>query len=87
VVFAAELAAEYRQKFNKDIFIDMVCYRRWGHNESDDPKFTQPVMYKLIEKHANPRDLYIQQLEAEGAVTAELAKKMEKSFGMNCRRV
>ena len=80
VVFAAELAAEYRQKFKKDIFIDMVCYRRWGHNESDDPKFTQPVMYKLIEKHVNPRDLYIQQLEAEGAVTAELAKKMEKEF-------
>ncbi len=80
VVFACEMAAEYRQQFNKDIFIDMVCYRRWGHNESDDPKFTQPVMYKLIEKHVNPRDLYIQQLEAEGAVTAELAKKMEKEF-------
>ncbi len=80
VVFACEMAAEYRQQFNKDIFIDMVCYRRWGHNESDDPKFTQPVMYKLIEKHTNPRDLYIKQLEAEGAVTAELAKKMEKEF-------
>ncbi|HLP20933.1 MAG TPA: 2-oxoglutarate dehydrogenase E1 component [Chitinophagales bacterium] len=80
VVFVCELAAEYRQKFNKDIFIDMVCYRRWGHNESDDPKFTQPGMYKLIEKHVNPRDLYIAQLEAEGAVTAELAKRMEKEF-------
>ncbi len=80
VVFASELAAEYRQTFNKDVFIDMVCYRRWGHNESDDPKFTQPVMYKVIEKHTNPRDIYIKQLEAEGAVSAELAKKMEKEF-------
>lgn len=80
VVYACELAAEYRQKFNKDIFIDMVCYRRWGHNESDDPKFTQPGMYKLIEKHVNPRELYVKQLEGEGAVTAEMAKRMEKEF-------
>lgn len=79
-VFACELAAEYRQKFNKDIFIDMVCYRRWGHNESDDPKFTQPVMYKLIEKHANPRDVYSQKLETEGSVHAEMVKRLEKEF-------
>lgn len=79
-VFASELAAEYRQKFNKDIFIDMVCYRRWGHNESDDPKFTQPVMYKLIEKHANPRDVYSQKLESEGSVHAEMVKRLEKEF-------
>lgn len=79
-VFAAEIAAEYRQRFNKDIFIDMVCYRRWGHNESDDPKFTQPGMYKLIEKHANPRDVYSQQLEVEGAVQAEMVKRLEKEF-------
>ncbi len=79
-VFACELAAEYRQLFNKDIFIDMVCYRKWGHNESDDPKFTQPVMYKLIEKHQNPRDIYIKKLEEEGTVTAELVKRMEKEF-------
>ncbi len=79
-VFASELAAEYRQKFNKDIFIDMVCYRRWGHNESDDPKFTQPVMYKLIEKHANPRDVYSQKLESEGSVHAEMVKRLGKEF-------
>ncbi|MBK8660088.1 MAG: 2-oxoglutarate dehydrogenase E1 component, partial [Bacteroidetes bacterium] len=79
-VFACELAAAYRQQFNKDVFIDMVCYRRWGHNESDDPKFTQPVMYKLIEKHANPRDVYSQQLEAEGSVQAEMVKRLEKEF-------
>lgn len=79
-VFVSELAAEYRQKFNKDIFVDMVCYRRWGHNESDDPKFTQPVMYKLIEKHDNPRDIYSKKLEAEGAVHVEMVKRLEKEF-------
>ena len=79
-VFACELAAEYRQQFNKDIFVDMVCYRRWGHNESDDPKFTQPVMYKLIEKHPNPRDVYSQKLEADGSVHAEMVKRLEKEF-------
>lgn len=80
VVFACELATEYRQKFNKDFFIDMVCYRRWGHNESDDPKFTQPGMYKLIEKHQNPRDVYSAKLEAEGSLHAEMTKRLEKEF-------
>lgn len=80
VVFVAELATEYRQKFNKDIFIDMVCYRKWGHNESDDPKYTQPGMYKLIDAHVNPRDIYSAKLEAEGSISAELAQKMEKEF-------
>ncbi|HWB64042.1 MAG TPA: thiamine pyrophosphate-dependent enzyme, partial [Chitinophagales bacterium] len=79
-VFACELAAEYRQKFNKDIFIDMVCYRKHGHNESDDPKFTQPGLYKLIEAHKNPRDVYSQQLIDQGAITAEIAKRLEKEF-------
>ncbi len=79
-VFACEMAAEYRQKFNKDIFVDMVCYRKWGHNESDDPKFTQPVLYKLIDKHHNPRDVYSQKLEADGSVPNELVKRMEKEF-------
>ena len=79
-VFACELAAEYRQKFNKDVFIDMVCYRKWGHNESDDPKYTQPVMYKLIDKQENPRDVYTKALIAEGSKAAELAKSMEKEF-------
>lgn len=80
VVWVSELATEYRQKFNKDIFIDMVCYRKWGHNESDDPKYTQPGMYKLIDAHTNPRDIYSAKLEAEGALSAEVAKKLEKEF-------
>lgn len=80
VVFACELAAAYRQDFNKDVWIDMVCYRKWGHNESDDPKYTQPGMYKLIDKHSNPRDVYSKRLEENGSFDAEVAKKLEKEF-------
>ena len=80
VVFACEIATEYRQKFNKDIFVDMVCYRKWGHNESDEPKFTQPLMYKLIDAHPNVRDIYIQKLEAEATITQEMAQRLEKEF-------
>ncbi len=80
VVFAAELAAEYRQKFNNDVFIDMVCYRKHGHNEGDDPQYTQPTMYKAIKSHPNPRDVYLKDLLEQGDVEAELAKNMEKEF-------
>ena len=80
VVFACEVAAEYRQKFNKDVFVDMLCYRKWGHNESDEPKFTQPLMYKLIDAHPNVRDIYIKKLEAEASITDEMAKRLEKEF-------
>jgi len=80
VVFAAELATEYRQIFNNDVFIDMVCYRRHGHNEGDDPKFTQPQMYEIINKHENPRDIYIKKLLANGSVSEKEAKEMEKEF-------
>jgi 2-oxoglutarate dehydrogenase E1 component len=80
VVFAAKMAAEYRQKFNRDIFIDMVCYRRHGHNESDEPKFTQPALYNIISKHPNPRELYNKQLIDRGDVDAELANKMDAEF-------
>ena len=60
VVKVCEIATLYRQEFNSDIFIDMVCYRRHGHNEGDEPKFTQPQMYALIDKHLNPREVYTQ---------------------------
>ncbi len=83
VVFVAELAAEYRQKFNTDVFIDMVCYRRHGHNEGDDPQFTQPIMYKAIANHPNPRDLYSEKLIASGTLEAELAQKMNDEFWDN----
>jgi 2-oxoglutarate dehydrogenase E1 component len=79
-VFAAELAVEYRQAFNTDVFIDLVCYRRHGHNESDEPRFTQPEMWKIIEKHADPRTVYSQKLIARGDVDEQLAKDMEAKF-------
>jgi 2-oxoglutarate dehydrogenase E1 component len=81
VVKCVEMATRFRQKFNSDIFIDMVCYRRHGHNEGDDPKFTQPHLYALIDKHPNPREVYIKYLLENGEPEAqELAKEMEKKF-------
>lgn len=80
VVFAVRLATEYRQRYHADIFIDMVCYRRHGHNESDEPKFTQPQLYNLISKHANPRELYNKTLIGRGEVDAQLAENMDKEF-------
>jgi 2-oxoglutarate dehydrogenase E1 component len=81
VVKSSEIATRYRQEFNCDIFIDMVCYRRHGHNEGDDPKFTQPHMYALIEQHPNPREVYTQYLLEQGEGDAkDLAKEMEKKF-------
>ncbi len=81
VIKCAEIATRYRQEFNGDVFIDMVCYRRHGHNEGDDPKFTQPHLYALIDKHPNPREVYINYLLENGEADAqELAKAMEKKF-------
>ncbi len=80
VAKVAEMAAHYRQKFNSDIFIDMVCYRKHGHNEGDDPKYTQPKLYQLIDKHPNPREVYSKQLTRTGDIQAGLAKEMEKHF-------
>ncbi|HEU4470584.1 MAG TPA: 2-oxoglutarate dehydrogenase E1 component [Flavisolibacter sp.] len=81
VVKCIQLATRYRQEFNTDIFIDMVCYRRHGHNEGDDPKFTQPQLYAMIDKHANPRETYVQFLLQNGETVAQdLAKEMEKKF-------
>jgi len=80
VTFCSQLAVEYRQKFGKDIFIDMLCYRRHGHNESDEPKFTQPKLYNLIAKHPNPREVYVKKLIERGDVDAALADEMDKRF-------
>ncbi|MNS31594.1 2-oxoglutarate dehydrogenase E1 component [compost metagenome] len=81
VVKACIFAAQYRQKFNADVFIDMVCYRKHGHNEGDEPKFTQPSFYALIEKHKNPREIYTEYLMTHGTPEAQnLAKDMEKVF-------
>lgn len=80
VLFVSELAVEYRQAFNDDVFIDMVCYRKHGHNEGDDPQFTQPEMYRLINAHKNPREIYSQRLIERGDVDKALADEMEKAF-------
>jgi 2-oxoglutarate dehydrogenase E1 component len=81
VVKAVQLATKYRQEFNSDIFVDMVCYRKHGHNEGDEPKFTQPQLYALIDKHLNPREVYTQYLMQNGEDDAQaLAKDMEKQF-------
>lgn len=81
VVKCVEIATRYRQEFNSDVFIDMVCYRKHGHNEGDDPKFTQPHLYEMIDKHQNPREVYTNFLMTHGEPDAkELAQNMEKKF-------
>lgn len=80
VRFVCELATDYRQHFNTDVYVDMVCYRKHGHNESDEPKFTQPEMYKIISGHENPRVLYTRKLISRGDLQKELAEKMETEF-------
>jgi 2-oxoglutarate dehydrogenase E1 component len=81
VIKCSEIATRYRQEFNGDVFIDMVCYRKHGHNEGDDPKFTQPHLYSLIDKHPNPREVYVKYLLDNGEDDAQgLAKEMEKKF-------
>jgi len=80
VNFCSNLAVEYRQKFGKDIFVDMLCYRRHGHNESDEPKFTQPKLYNLIAKHPNPREVYVKKLIERADVDGALADEMDQSF-------
>ena len=80
VVYAVELATEYRQLFNNDVFIDMVCYRKHGHNEGDDPKFTQPQMYDYIKKHSDPREIYSKKLIESGAFAEGEVEKIETQF-------
>ena len=88
VTFACKLAVEYRQKFGRDVVIDMWCYRRFGHNEGDEPKFTQPLMYDVIGKHAKVSRVYEQRLIEEGVigeghreeVAAEFAAHLEDEF-------
>lgn len=80
VVQVMQLALEYRQEFKRDVFIDLLCYRKYGHNEGDEPKFTQPTLYKIISKHPNPRDIYFKQLVEQGAITKEEEKEMEEKF-------
>jgi 2-oxoglutarate dehydrogenase E1 component len=83
VYYAMQLAIEFRQEFNRDVFVDMICYRKHGHNEADEPRFTQPLMYQLINAHSNPRDLYIEKLKAEGQLDSSLAQQLKSEFDEN----
>lgn len=76
VVRSARRAFEFRQRFAKDVVIDLICYRRRGHNEADEPSYTQPLMYKLIDSHRSVRQLYLDRLVALGAITAEEGEEM-----------
>ncbi len=78
--FVSKLAMEFRQTFHKDVFIDVLCYRKYGHNEGDEPRFTQPLLYKAIASHPNPKDVYVKKLQAEGNALADEAKSIETSF-------
>ena len=80
VVHSLKFAVEYRQTFNKDIFIDLLCYRKYGHNEGDEPRFTQPKLYQLIAKHPNPREIYKEKLLNEGIVEDESVRQSEDEF-------
>ncbi len=78
--FISKLAMEFRQAFNRDVFIDVLCYRKYGHNEGDEPRFTQPLLYKAIASHPNPKEIYVKKLAAEGSELANEAKEIENQF-------
>jgi 2-oxoglutarate dehydrogenase E1 component len=80
IIYTVKLAMEFRQKFHADVFIDILCYRKYGHNEGDEPRFTQPLLYKEIEKHPNPRDIYAEQLASQGVLSLEESLKMNQDF-------
>ncbi|THD69040.1 2-oxoglutarate dehydrogenase E1 component [Robertkochia marina] len=80
VVHAATFALEYRMKFGRDVFIDLLGYRKYGHNEGDEPRFTQPKLYKAISKHDNPRDIYAKKLMAEGVINEDYVKELDKKY-------
>ncbi len=80
LVYSVQMALEYRNKFKKDVFIDMLCYRRYGHNEGDEPRFTQPILYKAIEKHPNPYQIYKQELIVQGITSEDECKSDEAVF-------
>ena len=80
VVHATLFALDFRMRFGQDVFIDLLGYRKYGHNEGDEPRFTQPKLYKAIAKHNNPRDIYAHELIAEGLIDDKYVEKLEKEF-------
>ncbi len=80
VVHAALFALEYRMRFKRDVFLDLLGYRKYGHNEGDEPRFTQPKLYKAIASHKNPRDIYAEKLIAEGIITEGYVAQLEEEY-------
>ncbi len=80
VVHAILFALDFRMKFKRDVFIDLLGYRKYGHNEGDEPRFTQPKLYKAISKHENARDIYFEKLKKEGVADDEYLKKLEDTY-------
>ncbi len=80
VVHASLFALEYRMKFKRDVFIDLLGYRKYGHNEGDEPRFTQPKLYKAIAKHKNPRDIYAERLISDGVIEEGYVKQLEEEY-------
>lgn len=80
VVHAAMFALDYRMTFKRDVFIDLLGYRKYGHNEGDEPRFTQPKLYKAIAKHKNPRDIYAEKLIEDGIINSDFVSKLEEDY-------
>ncbi|MGJ5641730.1 2-oxoglutarate dehydrogenase E1 component [Formosa sp. S-31] len=80
VVHAVLFALDFRMQFKRDVFIDLLGYRKYGHNEGDEPRFTQPKLYKAIAKHKNPRDIYAEKLINEGVIDKDYVKKLEEDY-------
>lgn len=80
VVHALHFAADYRMRYGHDVFIDLLGYRKYGHNEGDEPRFTQPKLYSIIAKHPNPREIYKQHLIKEGVIGNDILEQKEKEF-------
>lgn len=80
VVHSVLFALHFRMKFKRDVFIDLLGYRKYGHNEGDEPRFTQPKLYKAIAKHENPRDIYAEKLIAQGIINKEYVTKLEEDY-------
>ncbi len=83
VVHVMSFALDFRMHFGRDVFIDLLGYRKYGHNEGDEPRFTQPLLYKIIAKHKNPRDIYAEKLLAEGVIDADYVKGLEVEYKSN----
>jgi len=83
VVHAMLFALDFRMQFGRDVFVDLLGYRKYGHNEGDEPRFTQPLLYKAIAKHQNPRELYAEKLLAQGVITDSFVKEIETAYKLD----